>query len=454
MPRAIIYDDRLPTLSPLTDLRASFDVRTGALTNLERLRAVLAQMFSIDVAAVVTSPGIAPLAADRTGLPVNPADVGDLPRTVSLSHPSPTDSFPDDDPSSLLIINGRLTLPPVEIAQLEVNQLLVQVAGEASRGASDQDEIAAVRLATDDARAFLADFQTLPDGVTAIGYEDRCLLTYPWHTIAYRDEALGVDLAVLMGRPSIDLPDGVVHIEAGEDDGDPTAGRAHISPTATVYPTVVLDCSKGPIVIDDDAVVRPGAIICGPAYIGLGSTVLDGALLKANTAIGPVCKVAGEVGGTILQGFTNKAHDGHIGDSWIGEWTNLGAGTTNSNLLNTYDAVSFTGPDGKRRRTGLTFLGSIIGDHVKTAIETRLMTGACLGTGTMVASTMAPPNRTPAFAWVTDGEGGPPKVSSYRLAKFEAVARAVMARRGLEMSNAYAARLASLHAGSATAAGY
>jgi UDP-N-acetylglucosamine diphosphorylase/glucosamine-1-phosphate N-acetyltransferase len=449
MPRAIIFDDRLQTLAPLTDLRASFDVRTGALTNAERLRAVLAQMFSVEVAAVVTSPDIAPLAEERTALPVNPPDVGELPRTVSLAHPSPTDSFVDDDPSSLLLINGRLVLPPIELAQLQTNQLLVQTAGDASRGESDRDEIIAVRLSIEDARAFLSDFQTLPDGATAIGYTDRCLMSFPWHAIAYRNEALGVDLAILMGRPSTELPDGVMHIEAedgDEDEDDPARGRAHISPSATVYPTVVLDCSGGPIVIDDDATVRPGAIVCGPAYIGLGSTVLDRALVKANTAIGPVCKVAGEVGGTIFQGFANKAHDGHIGDSWIGEWANLGAGTTNSNLLNTYDGVNFVGPDGKRRRTGLTFLGSVIGDHVKTAIETRLMTGVCLGTGAMIACTAAPPNPTPAFGWVIDGEDGGPRVSTFRLAKFRAVAETVMARRGLEMSDAYAARLASLHA--------
>lgn len=462
MPRAIIYDDRLDTLEPLTDLRASFDVRTGALTNLERLRAVLAQMFSIEVAALYTDPAIAPIAAERTNLPVNPPELVNLPKTISLAHPSPTDSFKDDDPSTVLLINGRCVLPPMEIAELQPGRMLVQTAGDAARGESDRDEIIAVRLSHADAEAFLRDFETLPDNCAAVAYGDRCLLSHPFHAIDFRDEALGIDLAILMGRPAIELPEGVVLIESPDDRGDGSGGAterriAHISPEATVYPGVVLDCSGGSIVIDDDAVVRPGAIIHGPAYIGIGSTVLDRTLVKAHTAIGPVCKIAGEVGGCIFQGFANKAHDGHLGDSWVGEWANLGAGTTNSNLLNTYSDVPFVGIDNIRRRSGLQFLGSIVGDHVKTAISTRLMTGVCLGTGAMVACTAAPPHPTPRFAWLTDAAnsanaGASYAMRTYRLSKFLDVARAVMERRNIEMSDEYAALVTKLHEQAANAA--
>ncbi|MFT3685650.1 MAG: hypothetical protein QM783_12110 [Phycisphaerales bacterium] len=78
----------------------------------------------------------------------------------------------------------------------------------------------------------------------------------------------------------------------------------------------------------------------GPAYIGSHSTVIERTLVKAHSSIGPWCKVAGEVGGVVFQGFANKAHDGHLGDAFVGEWSNLGAGTTNSNLLNTYGEVT------------------------------------------------------------------------------------------------------------------
>ena len=103
---------------------------------------------------------------------------------------------------------------------------------------------------------------------------------------------------------------------------------------------LVLDAERGPIRIDRGAVIRPGAVICGPCSIGREAVVVDRALIKPDTVIGPVCKVGGEVGGTIFQGYSNKSHEGHLGDSWEGKWVNFGAGTSNSNLLNTYGEVT------------------------------------------------------------------------------------------------------------------
>ena len=167
---------------------------------------------------------------------------------------------------------------------------------------------------------------------------------------------------------------------------------------------------------------------------------MDGALIKARTAIGPHCRVGGEVGGSILHGCSNKAHEGHLGDSLLGQWVNLGAGTTNSNLLNTYAEVLVRlTPDSRTARTGRIFMGSIIGDHVKTAIGTRIMTGTVLGTGCMVASSTPPAMSLPAFTWLTDsGAGG------YRSDKFLDVARTVMARRGVELGPAEASELQRL----------
>lgn len=454
MPRAIIYDDRPAPhdnpspISPLDDLRAAFDIRTGALTNLERLRAVLAQMFNTRVAALHTPEPLANITRERTNLPVNPQDINNIPRSLNLDAPAPEDAIKDDDPASILLVNGRTVLPPVEIGQLQTNQILVQTAGTASLGQSDKDEIIAARLTVADAAAFLANRDILPDATTAVAYPDHALISKPWHPITLRDEALSIDLAILMGRPRAPLPEGVIAIEPDDDTPDASTPDAlpriaHISPDATVYPTVVLDCSQGPIVIDDDATVRPGAIIIGPAYIGIRSTVLERATIRPNTAIGPVCKVNGEVAGTIFQGFANKAHDGYLGDSLIGEWANLGAGTTTSNLLNTYANINATDYTGKRARTGLKFLGSIIADHTKTAIETALMTGTTAHTGAMIAASTPPPTHTPPFAWITDDDNTGNK--RFRIEKFLEVAHTVMARRGIEPSTDYTNRLRALH---------
>ena len=221
--------------------------------------------------------------------------------------------------------------------------------------------------------------------------------------------------------------------------GDPA--DVLLDPDATVYPGATLDVEAGPIAIAGGAVLRPGAVVGSPTAIGPHCIVREHAVVRGNSAFGPHCKVGGEAAGVIFQGYTNKVHEGYIGDSWLGEWTNLGAGTTNSNLLNTYsEIVSQATPGGQRERTGETFLGAMIGDHVKTAIGTRIMTGAVIGTGSMWAAGHAITGCLEPFAWVTDAGH-----RQYRLEKFVEVMRAVMARRDVEPSDAYVARLAGLH---------
>ncbi len=168
--------------------------------------------------------------------------------------------------------------------------------------------------------------------------------------------------------------------------------------------------------------------------------MLERATIRQNTAVGPWCKVNGEIGGVLFQGYSNKAHDGYLGDSFVGEWVNLGAGTTNSNLLNTYgEVITRATPDGKHERTGETFLGAIIGDHVKTAICTRIMTGSVLHTGGMFATTAAVSGCVAPFTWATDAGQRP-----YRFEKFIEVARAAMSRRKITPSGAYTTLLRDL----------
>jgi UDP-N-acetylglucosamine diphosphorylase/glucosamine-1-phosphate N-acetyltransferase len=200
--------------------------------------------------------------------------------------------------------------------------------------------------------------------------------------------------------------------------------RIDIHPSATLFPTTVLDTSNGAIRIEAGVVIRPNAVIIGPCWIGEGSTIYEAGLIKGNTSIGPCCTVSGEVGGTIFQGYANKCHDGHLGDSVIGEWVNFGAGTTNSNLLNTYGEIIVMDLDGSRHKTGRNYVGCFVGDHVKFAINTRIMTGSIIGTGAMISTSIPAPSPTPRFAWLTDGDS-----RAYRAAKFLDVARTVMARR-------------------------
>jgi UDP-N-acetylglucosamine diphosphorylase/glucosamine-1-phosphate N-acetyltransferase len=396
---AIVFDDG-ESLGPLTDLRPSFAVRTGALATLERLALILKIEAKAELKGVWAPDGLAAISREQFGIPVNdPKSLG-------------------KDAKGALLVNGRCAAAAIGLGSLEDGAAIVS-----------GDSVVAARLTIKDARAFLGS-ASLPKGVKRSEAKSAMLLEQPWDVIRFRDAAMEFDLEALATRKTQALPPGVVGIHEEQ---------VHISPEALIYPGVVLDAEHGRIVIDDGATIRPGSVIVGPAYIGAGSTVIDRALIKGHTAIGPVCKVAGEVGGTILQGYANKAHDGHLGDSWVGEWANFGAGTTNSNLLNTYGEVIAQASNGdKRVRTGLKFLGCIVGDHVKFAILTRIMTGSVFGTGSMIAKADAP-TCVGRFEWITEE-----RRQRYRWEKFVEVAEAAMARRKMKMSASYAKRLKGL----------
>lgn len=397
---AIFFDDARGLLSPLNDLRASYEIRTGAMTNAERML----NAFDLTPVGVMVPGPLAELIADTTPVPVN--------------RPLDADALPDD--AEVLLINGRCPLPLDAIANLDLGEVAIE--------ARSQDMVA-LRLTGRDARAMLTGGNP---GLRTVSVDDAVLMDRPWSWRTFRDRCLAWDLehfvaTMTTGRP----PEGVVLLGK-----HPVA----VHPSAAVSPTVVLNAEAGPIVIDENAVVRPLAVITGPAYVGPGSTVMEHSLVKAHTAIGPVCKVAGEVGGTIFQGYANKGHAGHLGDSWVGEWVNLGADTTNSNLLNTYTEVTARAPGGKTERTGHIFLGATIGDHAKTAIGTRIMTGAIIGTGSMHAAGTPVSGTVPPFTWTTDAGDKP-----YRLGKFVEVAMTVMQRRGVTQTQAYSRRLTVLH---------
>ncbi len=396
--KSILFNDAKGTLSPLNDLRPAHAIRTGAMTTAERLT----RAFDLEPIGIVVPNDLKELTAEQSGVPVNEP--------------------PADNDDEILLINGRCPLPIDAIRNLKVGEVAIE---------KETADMVAVCLKSSDVRSLLSGGN--PEMKT-IEIDDTVLMRSPWDWKKFRDRCLAVDLDLLIkDMPKVDqAPPGVIIL--GEQ------GVA-IHPDAVVMPGVILNSELGPVVIEENATIRPGSIITGPAYIGPGSTVLEQSNIKPNTAIGPVCKVAGEIGGTIFQGYANKAHAGHLGDSWIGEWSNLGADTTNSNLLNTYAEVNARAhKDSKMERTGQTFLGVTMGDHTKTAIGTRIMTGAIVGTGVMYAAAQAMTGTITAFAWITDGGE-----KSFRLGKFVDISLTVMGRRGIKQSQAYSRRLTILH---------
>lgn len=236
---------------------------------------------------------------------------------------------------------------------------------------------------------------------------------------------LAADCSEALGRGAT-LPAGTIVL--GRDAEVVTQG-------AMIEPGVVFDVRNGPVVLEAGAEVRSGTRLEGPCWIGAGARVVGG--FVRGSVVGPRSVVRGEVSSSIFVGYANKAHDGFVGHSVVGHWANLGAGTTTSNLKNTYGPIRLE-VNGARIETGRTFLGSLIGDHAKTAIGTMLPTGTIVGAGANVFGGAPIPKYVPALAWGPDGE----RVSEEG---FLRVAGRVLPRRDIELTPARRASLAATY---------
>jgi carbonic anhydrase/acetyltransferase-like protein (isoleucine patch superfamily) len=219
-------------------------------------------------------------------------------------------------------------------------------------------------------------------------------IQYLWDLIINLKEDLEDDLKVLgAGIKGQVHPSAVIYDEE----------KVLIENGAEIEANVVLDARSGPIYIGKNTIVRPQSYLRGPL------------------SIGPECRIGGEVTHSIFHGYANKAHYGFIGHSYIGEWVNLGAGTTNSNLKNNYGTVKVA-VNGKEIDTGQRFMGCFIGDYAKTGIGTLIATGAVIGVGANVFGGGVTPRDVSSFAWGAEGR--------YRWKEFLEAAAAMMQRRG------------------------
>ena len=394
--RFFLFDDERGSFGPLTDLRCCFELRTGAAPTRWRTERALGRA----PAGLFVPPRLAPVTAERYSSPVNPPLV-------------------TDDPAPLLLVNGRW--PAAGAAQVDAVRRLK--AGEALLQADGQ-LIAACLLPAEAQAVVDAGFNPAALGHTAVHrLEEKPLLQRPWHILDQLEATLEADAAY------IDLPawrgrEGHIMLRHGY------AFKA--ADDAVLHPGIAIDTTRGPVYIAQGAVIHSMVTLEGPCYIGSGSTIMPHSSIRAHTIIGPVCKVAGEVSFSIIHGYSNKAHAGFLGHSLVGQWVNLGADTTVSNLKNTYGSVRMQiAADRPGEDTGRTFVGPLIGDYVRTAIGTRLTTGACIGTGAMLALSGFSPRFVAPFSFCTDQRTEPADPP-----RFLATAEAMMSRRQVALSEA------------------
>jgi UDP-N-acetylglucosamine diphosphorylase/glucosamine-1-phosphate N-acetyltransferase len=250
------------------------------------------------------------------------------------------------------------------------------------------------------------------------------MASYLWDLVEHNARALCDDLSWFRARHGAGTrPAGLAVV--GPEEG------LFVHPGATIDPFVVADTRGGPVLIDRGAVVHSFSRLEGPCYVGPGSWIL-GAKLRGGT-IGPCCRVGGEVEASILQGYSNKYHDGFLGHSYLGEWVNLAAGTQVSDLRNDYGPIKVP-INGERVATGLTKIGSFIGDHSKTGLSALLNTGTTVGAFcNVLPSGGLLPQVVPSFCTY----GNAQLQERWDLRQLFTTAATVMRRRGQELTSEY-----------------
>ncbi len=245
---------------------------------------------------------------------------------------------------------------------------------------------------------------------------DAISIKYPWDLIELNHQELIKDFAqpTILGTLSSDafIIGDILNLYLGNG--------------AEIECGAAIDLHQGPIYIEGNARILAQSKITGPAYIGK-NTIIDQGKITAST-IGENCRVTGEVEDSIFQGFVNKHHYGFIGHSYVGEWVNLGAGTTNSDLKNNYSTIKVK-LESKNIDTGQLKVGCFIGDHAKTAIGTMIPTGAVIGTFANVFEPRANLKSVPNFFWS--------KGKQWHLDKAIATAKVVMSRRNVYLTKSY-----------------
>ena len=319
--------------------------------------------------------------------------------------------FAQDKNEEYLFINGRVLLKETDkklLLDLDAETAIIssgdlvafKITGNKFNDLIDHD--------LPDSQKILGKFKSVEAGID--------IINYPWDLIDRNGAEIARDFIKLRGNNNGDRK-----IHPGAHLLNPE--NIYIRKNAQVLPGVVLNAESGPIWIDENVKIMPNAVIKGPVAIGKSSLVKIGAKIYENTSVGPVCKVGGEVEETIIQEYSNKQHDGFLGHSYLGAWINIGADTNNSDLKNNYGEISVFLND-RNVETGKRFLGLIMGDHSKTAINTMFNTGTVVGVSSNIFGAGFPPKFIPSFSW-----GGSDGMREYNFDKAIEVAEIVMNRR-------------------------
>ena len=383
-----IYENNLAlNLEPITLTRPSFDIRCGALTCIERISLLLPDT--------------------NIHLFVRP-DLEDITKeTFPGHHVNPSQI---DDGLWLL---GNALWNAEDIDKIKDHQSTLFYANNTQIGANLTQELG--KMWMESGGPLLSDL----DIDSAKSDLSTHIVEYLWDAVELTNQQIEKDI-LFFKEFSTPETDAILINEKNI--------FAHKS--SVISKGAVIDASHGPVIIANETCVKPLTYLEGPLYLGEKCVVEPMTQIKGGCSIGPACKLGGEINSVIIQGWSNKVHDGHLGDAYLGQWVNLGAGTVNSNLKNNYNDIDVM-VNGTMINTGSKHVGCFMGDHVKTAIGTRLNTGTVIGPGSNIAVNGFPTKTIHPFSWCVGN-----KIKRNKWDAFIETAKTVEKRRGLDLSPA------------------
>jgi UDP-N-acetylglucosamine diphosphorylase/glucosamine-1-phosphate N-acetyltransferase len=360
MKRIVLFEDHgWVGLLPLVYWRSVFELLAGRINLLDRI----VQQVGQHPHGLWTRDWMADVAAHRCQLPVN----------------GPIDA-------STVLINGRWL--PRRPIKLKGAPFVGTSGGSVLYVACDRE--LAHRLTPQ----VMLDPSSLRDAIEGVpGNEiDAILVDHPWDLISRNADTLADDWST--ADVSVD---GTVSSSAFLLKPD----HIHIGERTVVRPAAAIDAESGPVFISYNVVIEPHTYIAGPVYIGPGTTVKAHSSIGGGTTIGPVCRVGGEIAGSIISGYSSKEHEGYLGHSFLGNWVDIGPGTANTDRKNTYGPIRVLfGPHSVD--TGLSSFGAIIADHARVGTNQKIPNGGVIGFAASTATGRFLPKFVHSFAWVTD----------------------------------------------------
>lgn len=348
----VFEDQRFSDFFPISSTRAVFDIRFGQSTFLERI----IKIFPEHSVSLIVRDEFKEL-------------VSELHANIAVN--------PDNIEEGLWISSSVIW-----------TRESVELLSDKDTAFMKDDKLVAANLSSSDAARWISNGGPLKSELESVKFKNievyQC--NYLWDIIKFINQSINDDASELKPVDRLDYP----HTNLINPD------KIFIN-SAKVMPGALINAEKGPVIIDNNAVIYGQTYIEGPAFIGT-DTVIKPLTKIVGSVIGKKCKIGGEVESSVIQGYSNKVHDGHLGDSFLGEWVNLGAGTSNSNLKNNYSSVKISLNENLIDTNSL-HIGCFIGDHVKTAIGTLINTGTIIGAASMISTYGFPPVNLPPFSW-------------------------------------------------------